>query len=72
MNALATFQRCTEEYPEGLRDDSCVPYLDDNPVYRRTFEEYVEHVREISSDSKKYSIELKAEKCDLFKMEVWV
>ena len=69
-NAPAAFQRSMEEILCSLRDDCCIPYLDDILSYSQSFEAHVEVVRKVLQSLQVHGVKLRPEKCELFKAEV--
>lgn len=69
-NAPAAFQRSMEEMLNSLRDECCIPYLDDILCYGKTFEDHVEILRRVLRALQHHGVKLRPTKCEVFKKEV--
>eukprot|EP00794_Sanderia_malayensis_P000990 gene990-303_t len=59
-------ERCVE----GLRDNLCVPYLDDLIVFSPDFNSHLNHLKQVFQRMHDHGIKLKPKKCDKFENEV--
>lgn len=69
-NAPATFQRLMQRVLSGLEWQSCFVYLDDVLVASKTFDQYLEHLREVFLRLRHAQLHLKPKKCGFLRHEV--
>lgn len=69
-SAPAEFQRSMEECLVGLRDEICQPYLDDNLVHSRTFEDHLNDLQKVLQRYQKHGVKLTQRKCEVFRNSV--
>lgn len=59
-----------EEMLGPLRDECCLPYLDDVLCFAKTFEEHVDALRKVLKALQQHGVKLRPEKFEFFKHEV--
>ncbi len=69
-NAPAAFQRYMEGCLGELRDDTCIPYLDDVLVFSKNFDQHLEDLTRVLQRQKQCGIKLRPKKCNFFKREI--
>lgn len=69
-SAPAEFQRSMEECLTGLRDETCQPYLDDNLVHSKTFDDHLQDMRAVLRRYQEHGVKLTPRKCEVFKNKV--
>lgn len=68
-SAPAEFQRSMEECLLG-KYEICLPYLDDNLVHSKTFEDHLDDLRSVLLRYKSHGVKLTPKKCEIFKNQV--
>ena len=69
-NAPKEFQRFMEHFLDGLRDEICIPCIDDIIVFSQTFEDHVDHIRKELRRLLEHGVKLKPKMCRLYKRGV--
>ena len=69
-NAPATFERLMDLMLHGLQWHQCLIYLDDVIIFRKTFEETLNHLTTVFDRFREADLKLKAKKCRLFRQQV--
>ena len=69
-NAPATFQRVMQRVLSGLEYHCCFVYLDDVLVASKTFQDHLQHLRQVFSRLRSALLRLKPKKCELLKDKV--
>ena len=69
-NAPGEFQRFMEHCLEGIRDEFCIPYLDDLLVFSPDFKSHIQHLSTVLERLRSKGLKLKPTKCDLFKHQI--
>ncbi|KAL0185286.1 hypothetical protein M9458_002856, partial [Cirrhinus mrigala] len=59
-----------EEMLDTLRDECCIPYLDDVLCFSKSFDEHVQVLCKVLKALQRHGVKLKLEKCELFRKEV--
>ena len=54
----------------GLRDEICLPYLDDNLVHSQTFKDHLNDLRSMLHRYQSHGVKLTPRKCEIFKNQV--
>ncbi len=69
-NAPSTFQRVMNNIFQYILHKHVLVYLDDIIIYSKTFDDHIEHLREVFQLIRQAGLKLKSIKCDFFKKEI--
>lgn len=69
-NAPSTFQRLMDQVLRGLQGKTCLVYLDDIIIYSESFDEHLNHLREVLDRLKHANLKLKPKKCYICRRRV--